>query len=88
MKPLKCFKSLPFLARCIIVVIAAAGFMLVAFAIHSQALTNPDRFIFLLILAAVTAQAKTKFYQQATISFLTAIVMIAVPVWAPAVSWT
>jgi hypothetical protein len=78
MKPSDSFKTLPFLARYIIVLFAATGFAMAAFAIRSESVTNPGRMIFLLLVAALTARAKTAFYQQATISFLTSVVMIAV----------
>ena len=78
MKPSGSFKTLPFLAQCIIVLFAALGFTSAIYAIWSQSIDNPTRFVVLLVVAAVSAQAKTKFYPEATISFLTFVVMVAV----------
>lgn len=72
------FKSLPFLAQAIIVGFAVAGLLSVLHAIRIQSAFKITHVAVLLVIAAITARTKTKFYAGATISFLTSVVMIAV----------
>jgi hypothetical protein len=80
------FKTLPFLARGIIVLFAAAGLASIALALRYQSLFSATRLGFLPFLAAVSAHYKAKVYRETTISFLTSIVMIGVIIDEPAVS--
>ena len=86
MKPQISFRSLPFAARCTIVMFGAAGLAAILFAIFLQPAFSPGRLLMLLGLAAVSARAKVKLYRDSTISFLTCIVLLAVIQEGPAVA--
>lgn len=79
MKRRHTFKSLPPVAGCAIVLFGIAGFEALAAALWQQ----PDsirsgHLIVLLVLSTLTARVKAQFYRGTTISFLTAIVLMAV----------
>ena len=79
MKRSDTFKTLPFGAGCAIALFGIAGFGALVLAIWQQSRTIlSGNLIVLLLLATVTARAKAKFYRGTTISFLTAIVLMAV----------
>ena len=79
MKPGGTFKALPFAARCAIVLFGFAGVVALAWAIrHETGAILSVRLIVLLLFATVTARLKVQLYRGATISFLTAIVLMAV----------
>ena len=79
MKPGGTFKALPFAARCAIVQFGFAGVVALAWAIrHETGAILSIRLIVLLLFATVTARLKVQLYRGATISFLTAIVLMAV----------
>ncbi len=79
MKPSVTFKTLPFAARRVIVLFGLAGIGALAWAVgHETGALLSVRLIGLLLLATVTARAKARLYRGTTISFLTAIVLIAV----------
>ena len=80
------FKTLPFPARGLIVLFAAAGVASIALALWYQSLFSATRLGFLPFLAAMSARYKAKVYRETTISFLTSVVMIGVITDEPAVS--
>src|SRR5215469_2237682 len=86
MKTSGSFKNLPFLARFIIVLFAAAGVASIALAFRYQSIFGTTRLGFLPLLAAVSARYKARVYGESTISFLTAVVMIGVVNDEPAMS--
>jgi hypothetical protein len=85
-KPSCSFKTLPFAARGIIVLFAAAGIASIALALWYQSFFSATRLGFLPLLAAVSAQYKARVYRETTISILTPVVMIGVIADEPAVS--
>jgi MASE9 protein len=80
------FKTLPVAARYIITMFGLAGFAAMLYAIWSGPALAPGRVIVLLALAAATARAKVNLYRWSSISFLTAVIMIAVMREGPAVA--
>lgn len=79
MKPGVTFKTLPFAARCAVVLFGLAGVGALAWAIRQETgVILSVRLFALLLFATLTARAKVKLYSGTTISFLTAIVLIAV----------
>lgn len=86
MKPETTFNSLPFAARCVIVMFGAAGFAAALIAIASQPAFAPGRLLVLLVVAALSARAKVNLFKGSTISFLTFVVLLAVINEGPAVA--
>ena len=80
------FKTLPFLARLIIVLFGAAGLASISFAFWFQPDFSPARVLTLLVVAAGSAGYKAKLCRETTISFLTAVVMIGIITDGPVVS--
>ena len=79
MKRSETFKTLPFAPGCAIAVFGIAGFGALALALWQQSgAVLTGHLIVLLLLATVTARAKAKLCRGTTISFLTAIVLMAV----------
>jgi len=80
------FKRLPLAARWTIILFCAGGFLSVLHAIACQTPFAPGKTLLFLTLAAATARAKINLYRGATISFLTAVVLLAVITDGPAVA--
>jgi hypothetical protein len=79
LKPGDTFKALPFAARRAVVLFGFGGISAFAWAIrHETGAILSIRLIVLMFFATVTARAKTKLHPRTTISFLTAIVLMAV----------
>jgi hypothetical protein len=80
------FKTLPLLARGIIILSAAAGGASLAAAFWYQSIFGVTRLAFLPLLAAFGAHHKGKLYNGTSISYLASVVMIGVISDEPAVS--
>lgn len=86
MKAQSGFKSLPFAARCTIVLFGAAGIAAALYAIMYQPALAPGRLLLLVVLAAASARAKVDLFKGSTLSFLTSVVLLAVIKEGPAVA--
>jgi len=78
--------KLPFSARCTIVAFAIAGIVAVLGAVAYQPAFASGRIFLLLAIAACTARAKVTLYKGTSLSFLTAVVLLAVLKDGPAVA--
>jgi hypothetical protein len=79
-------QKLNFAARCTIIAFAIAGLIAVLSAIAYQPAFASGRIFLLLAVAACTARAKVNLYKGTTLSFLTAVVLLAVLKEGPAVA--
>lgn len=86
MNPATSFKSLPFAARCTIVLFGTAGIGAALVAIACQPALAPGRMLLLLVIAAASARAKVNLFKGSTLSFLTSVVLLAVIKEGPAVA--
>jgi hypothetical protein len=78
--------NLSFAVRCTIIAFAIAGLVAVLGAIAYQPAFASGRVFLLLAVAACTARAKVNLYRGTTLSFLTAVVLLAVLKEGPAVA--
>jgi len=86
MKPKTEFTSLPLAARCTIVLFGIAGLAAVLYTMAFQPSLASNRIFLLLAIAAGTARMKINLFKGSTLSFLTAVVLLAVIHEGPAVA--
>ena len=80
------FTSLPFAARCTIILFVAAGLAAAIYTVAVQSAFAPGRLLMLLALAVVSARVKVNLFKGNSLSFLTSVVLLAVIQGGPAVA--
>jgi hypothetical protein len=86
MKTTSDFTSLPLAARCTIVLFGIAGLAAMLYTMAFQPSLASSRIFLLLAIAAGTARVKVNLFKGSTLSFLTAVVLLAVIHEGPAVA--
>src|SRR5947207_2558472 len=72
------FGTLPLKARTAIAMFAVGGAIAVGSTVLSEPFHSPVRFMFLLALAAGTANRKFRLYRDSSISFLTSVILLSI----------